>query len=85
MPREQAARLASLIDAAAASARDVQPLEEPVLTRVETLRDGQPHGVLELAPPRIRWTARGAPALTAQPEPAQLQALREELARLAGR
>jgi hypothetical protein len=85
LPREQAARLADLLDSMAATARDAQPLEGAVVARIETLRGGEPHGVLELAPPRIRWSARGGTALTGQPDAAQLQQLQGELARLVSR
>ena len=83
--RAQAPRLADLVGAAAALAREAEPLEGPVLARIEVLQQGLALGVLELAPPQIRWTGRDGRGLTARPDAAQLQALRDELARVTGR
>ena len=81
---EDRSRLADLLGRAAGMARSAEPLAGAPDMRVELRRQGEPAGVLELAGPQLRWTPPGGEGGgTARPDPALLQALREELERLA--
>ena len=84
LPRDQAAQLANLLNAVVALADSDEPLTGPVVARIETLRGPAVVGVLELAPPQVRWTPQSAAgaARTARPDTALLQALQDELLRL---
>ena len=84
VPREQAARLAGLLNAVVALADSDEPLTGPVVARIETVRGPAVVGVLELLPPQVRWTPQSAvgAARTARPDTALLQALQDELLRL---
>lgn len=80
---EERSRLADLLGRAAGMAHSTEPLAAAPDMRVELRRQGEPAGVLELAGPQLRWTpAGGEGGGTARPDPALLQALREELERL---
>ncbi len=63
----------------AASGGGADALAGPVVLRMETLRGNQVTGVLELAPPQVRWTPRLGPdaaaGLTIRPDAAQLENL----------
>ena len=90
LPRDQAARLAGLLNAVVALADGNEALAGPVIARIETMRGPDVAGVLELAPPQVRWTppqrGAGTPAIrTGSPDAAQLEALLGELARLMAR
>jgi hypothetical protein len=75
--------LSDLIDRASREATGTQPLQAPVELRVELAREQLTLGMLEIAGPQLRWTPMNGPARTATPDPALLQALREEIGRLA--
>lgn len=81
LTREQAPRLAQLLNEIAREARSREPLEIAATQRVELMREGELAGVIELAGPQIRWTPAGRGSFTARPEEARLQALREEIGR----
>ena len=81
MAREQALRLAQLLDDMARATQTREPLQAPVAMRVELMREGQLAGVIELAGPQVRWTPAGGAGFTARPDQARLQALREEIGR----
>ncbi|NPC58893.1 hypothetical protein [Caenimonas soli] len=84
--REQAPGLAQLLNGMAREARSQEALEAAVTHRIELTREGQPAGVIELAGAQLRWTLAGlGGTYTTRPEPARLQALREEINRLAAR
>lgn len=86
VPRERASHLAGLIERMVAGATTQEPLAEPAQPKLELgRRDGRLLGVLELAGDQVRWTVPGAAPRTGRPDPAALQALREELQRLAQR
>lgn len=86
VPREQATRLAELLRAMDGLPRTADPLPGAVVARVEILSAGELQTVLELAPPRVRFSGqRGVAPTTVQPDPTQLQALQAELTRLTGR
>ena len=71
--RQQAQRLAQLVDQAVRSAVGSEALNAPVQLRIE-----MDSGVLEVAGEQVRWTARGHGARTGRPDAAVLEALREE-------
>jgi hypothetical protein len=78
-------RTAQLVENLSRIPQGQEPLDESVEIRIELSRAGEPAGVLELAGPQLRWTRRSggrADSITARPEPAQLEALREEISRL---
>jgi Meckel syndrome type 1 protein len=85
LARVSTPRLAELIERVAASATTEEPLAEAPQSRLELSQDGRLLAVLEIAGAQVRWTVPGAPARTGRPDPAMLQALREELQRLAPR
>ncbi|MBI2772807.1 MAG: hypothetical protein HYX47_24540 [Burkholderiales bacterium] len=82
--REQGGRLAALVAAAAAAATGTEPLAEPAGDRIELRGPQQAQATLEISGPQVRWT-QGGRILTGRPDPALLQALREELRRLTQR
>jgi hypothetical protein len=85
LTREQAPRLAQLLEELRSAAQGQAPLEGPVEIRIELTRAGEPAGIIELAGTQLRWTPVGAAAggsFTARPELAQLEALRGEIGRL---
>jgi hypothetical protein len=75
--------LSDLIDRASREATGAEPLLAPVELRVELEREQLRLGVLEIAGAQLRWTPVNGPARTAAPDPALLQALRDEIGRLA--
>jgi hypothetical protein len=75
--------LSDLIDRALREATGVGPLLAPVELRVELEQEQLRLGVLEIAGAQLRWTPVSGPARSATPDPALLQALREEIGRLA--
>lgn len=79
---DDGSRLADLLGRAAGLAHSAEPLAATPDLRVELRRQGAPAGVLELAGPQLRWTPPGGGGGTARPDPALLQALREEIERL---
>jgi hypothetical protein len=81
LTREQASRLAPLLNEMAREARSGEPLAIAATQRVELMREGELAGVIELAGPQVRWTPAGRGSFTARPEEARLQALREEIGR----
>jgi hypothetical protein len=81
----QATRLLELVNRLGREAQSSDPLREPVMLRIELRRQGQLIGLLELAGRQVRWTqwrAGERRTATAQPDDAQLQALRDEFRRL---
>jgi hypothetical protein len=85
LTREQAPRLAQLLEELRSAAQGQAPLEGPVEIRIELTRAGEPAGIIELAGTQLRWKPVGAAAggsFTARPELAQLEALRGEIGRL---
>lgn len=81
LARDQAPRLALLLNGVARQNPSQESLETPVSIRVELLREGEPAGVIELAGPQVRWTSRGE-SFTVRPQAARLEAAREEIVRL---
>ena len=81
LTREQAPRLAQLLNDISREARSQEPLEAAVAMRAELMREGKPAGVIELAGPQVRWTPAGGSSFTARPDEARLQTLREEIGR----
>jgi outer membrane biosynthesis protein TonB len=83
LAREQAPRLAELLNAMIREAQSQQPLEVPVSMRIELMREAEPAGAIDLAGPQVRWTPAGrGGSFTARPDEARLQALRDEIGRL---
>jgi hypothetical protein len=85
VPREREPQLAGLIERVAAGATADAPLHEAPQWRLELGREGLLLAVLEVAGDQVRWSAPGSAARTGRPDAAALQALREELQRLAPR
>jgi hypothetical protein len=87
VPLQHPSALADLLGRIVRGARSAETLEAPVDTRIELRRQGEAGGVLELAGEQARWTTArpGAEsaAMTWRPDAASLQALRQELERLA--
>jgi len=81
LARDQAPRLAQLLNGISREARSQEPLEAAVAMRVELMREGESAGVIELAGPQVRWTPSGGSSFTARPDEARLQTLREEIGR----
>lgn len=81
-PLERPSTLSALIERLSRQAAGSEPLHAPTDTRVELKRDGQLLGVLELAGPQVQWTPASGAVRTGTPEPALLQALRDEIDRL---
>jgi hypothetical protein len=81
-PLARPSALSDLIDRALREATGVGPLLAPVELRVELEREQLRLGVLEIAV-QLRWAPVNGPAGTATPDPALLQALREEIGQLA--
>lgn len=82
LPRERVPQLAPLVERVVAGATADEPLVEAPQWRLELSREGLRLGVLEVAGDQVRWTGPGSAARTGRPDPAVLQALREELQRL---
>jgi hypothetical protein len=81
---QQAQEIQALARALAAQATSSEGLQGPVVAVVEMGGDPSAAGILQLAPPQVRWLPRspGAAPLTGQPDPAQLQGLLEALRQL---
>ena len=86
--RSQAGRLAALLGAIERGARGEEPLEGPVGLKIELSEQGAPVDGLEVVGTQVRWSRLRAgqrSSFVAKPDAAQLQALRAEVNRLAGR
>lgn len=83
LEREQAPRLAQLLEGLARETRSREPLDAPATIRIELIRAAEPAGVIEVAGSQVRWTpAAGRTSFTARPHEASLASLRDEVSRL---
>ncbi len=84
--REQGARLAALMEAAARSATSPGTIDAQTL-RIEVREGDELRVTVHIAGPSIQWTPRSAPGapVAGQPPPEAMRALQEEIDRLLAR
>jgi hypothetical protein len=88
VPRSQAGRLAALLGRMERAPPGQEPLDGPVTLKIELSESGALLEVLEVAGAQARWTRERTgrrSVIVLKPEPADLEALRAEAARLAAR
>lgn len=83
LARDQAPRLAALMDAIVRAPPGQESLQAPVTARVEFRRGAEPAGTLELAAGQVRWRGAGrVDSATIQVDAALVQAAQDEISAL---
>jgi hypothetical protein len=82
--RHRVPQLADQLNRVARLAQSLEPMQEPVRGSFELSSRGTLLGVLEIGDTQVRWLPLGerGPSRTARPDPALLQAVREQAAAL---